>query len=532
MTTTAPDWVSFDARKTQGLDLLGLRAPVQAIGNELLNGLTSVTPKVRYLTVITWITWRYAQSRLPDELGAFSKFAAAQEAVVVMANLLHSRAIGNLVGRDKAVPLLDSDKSTLPLEPLVQNIATNIYASAARQLRLTYQKDAGLHGLSRERGLPIALAFDELVSRTTYGSRLAGLPTINHIKREDLEELSKTLLVDRIPKREKIDLINAIMPAEPMDSGEQRRLATFALFLWLTVRKRSPIDEYDVFAAAREPPDRIPNEFRSALDGWLDYTIRDAIAAVHEAAFEAVMREVDTASARRRAPALATEVVAALLSAIEEHDDALRRIGLLSQGETVRQVTFAQMFERVERATADQVNVVNGLRRWRGGLSETQLYNDALDTGTGAVALLPIAWCLVARRTSSMPAGASPRNVVLLGAFFQLGIAAVVLPKIEEFRQSGLGYLDVMAELITRTVQQHVRVAWSRFAAPQGKDVAVLAADSETWARHNTFRAGRTNSRLPVAIDWLAQLGLTNEDGITPEGAAVLKSAVSTLAKH
>lgn len=49
MPAPTPDWVSFDASKTQGLDLLlGLRAPVQATGNELTNGLTSVTPKLRY----------------------------------------------------------------------------------------------------------------------------------------------------------------------------------------------------------------------------------------------------------------------------------------------------------------------------------------------------------------------------------------------------------------------------------------------------------------------------------------------------
>jgi hypothetical protein len=86
-------------------------------------------------------------------------------------------------------------------------------------------------------------------------------------------------------------------------------------------------------------------------------------------------------------------------------------------------------------------------------------------------------------------------------------LAAVVLPKIEAFCHEKRSFLDVMAELVTRTVQQHVRVAWSRLATPQGKDVAVLIADLDTWARHNVFRAGRTDSRLWVAIGWLAQLG-------------------------
>lgn len=51
MALPAPDWISFEADKTEGLDLLGLRAPVQRIGNDLFNGVTTVTPKVRYLSV-------------------------------------------------------------------------------------------------------------------------------------------------------------------------------------------------------------------------------------------------------------------------------------------------------------------------------------------------------------------------------------------------------------------------------------------------------------------------------------------------
>src|SRR5262245_53066369 len=102
MQVPPPEWVSFDANKTQGLDLLGLRAPVQSIGNELLNGLTSVTPKLRYLSVVAWIAWRYSQARLPNEWKAFTEFAAAQEAAIVMANVLHGPDIRNLVGVDKA----------------------------------------------------------------------------------------------------------------------------------------------------------------------------------------------------------------------------------------------------------------------------------------------------------------------------------------------------------------------------------------------------------------------------------------------
>jgi hypothetical protein len=70
------------------------------------------------------------------------------------------------------------------------------------------------------------------------------------------------------------------------------------LLLWLSAQNGADIDEYDVFAAAREPPRNIPSVLGETLDGWLDYTIRDLLAVAYEAIFEAVMDEVDAASAR------------------------------------------------------------------------------------------------------------------------------------------------------------------------------------------------------------------------------------------
>ena len=110
-----------------------------------------------------------------------------------------------------------------------------------------------------------------------------------------------------------------------------------------------------------------------------------------------------------------------------------------------------------------------------------------------------------------------------------MGIGAVIRPKIEEFLQQDRSYRDVMAELVMRSVQQHLRVAWKRFSAPRGKDVSVLIADTEAWSRNNGFRPGRTASRLSVAIDWLAQLRLTSENGLTKAGEQTLKRALQVL---
>jgi hypothetical protein len=336
--------------------------------------------------------------------------------------------------------------------------------------------------------------------------------------------------LNELPQREKSILIDSILPQTPISEPEKKRLSTFAALLWLSAQKQSQIDEYDLFKIAREPPKNVPNVLNSILDGWLEYIIRDLVAVAHEAVFESVMTEVDVASARRGSAALANSVVSAVLDPVDEHNQALRQLDLLASNESVRRITFQEVLDRVRNLCSTRAVIRNGLRRWRGGLSETDIYDQALDAGAGSVALLPVAWCLAMHRvTAGDDEQSAPRRVRAIGEIFQIGLEAVVLPKIQEFIRMKRTYLEVMAELTVRTVQQHLRVAWSRFAAPNGKDVSVLIADGQTWARNNVFAAGRTISRLQIAISWLDQLALIDYDGITAAGQRVLTRVLQTL---
>ena len=531
MPIPAPSWITFAADKTQGLDLLGLRAPVQSIGNGLLNGLTSVTPKLHYLSIQCWIMWRYLEARLPNDSAAFQKFAAAQEATIAMAGVLRDRTTVNIVGANKARTLVNSESRMLPLDPLVQNIALNIYASATRQLGLMLESPNGVDALTKERGLELAQAFNANIAATAYSQRLTKRPKLDRIARRDVEELSEVLSLTVLSQREKTILINAILPAQPVNASENQRLASFALILWLSSYLAAAPDEYDVFRAACRPPRKLPNIFDETLDGWLGYTIRDLVAVAHEAVLEAVMAEVDAGSARDGAPPSAAAVVGALLDATDEHNDVLRQFGLLGKNESVRRVSFNQIADRVTQLCADRETSKSGLVRWREGLFESDLYDATLQAGAASAALLPVAWCLCSHRVSPSPAGASAalRKLLSIGEMFQIGLQDVILPKLQEYRQRNPPFLEVMSDLIVRTIQQHLRVAWSRFASPTGKDVSVLIADLESWTRNNGFAAGRTKSRLAVAIDWLQQLALINENGITASGERILDRALATL---
>lgn len=532
MSMPVPDWVSFDAVKTGGLDLLGLRAPVQSLGNDLFDGVTTITPKLRYVSVISWIVWRYSEGRLPEDRSSFFKFAAAQEAAFVMANRTLGLAVNNLVGVDGANEALATGKKTLPLKKLAQNIALNAYIASTRQLNLTKQAEHGLNKLSEQRGLLLAKEFDKVLHGTAYGIRLSKKPDTDKITREELQELAEPMSILSIPRGERDILIDVIMPEAPLSSAEWRRLRHYALMLWLTQAEDRPIEEADIFEAAQRPPAGLPASLAASLDGFLAFVVRDCLAVCHEYVFAAVMREVDSVFQERASAALSSEVIASLVAAAAEKDEALRTFRLLKPGETTGELSFRTVHERVRERCGNARIESNGIARWTGGLSDTELYEHAASSGDAAVALLPVAWCLACERTCSEDPSPTPQRIPL-GRIAQhlIGIDAVIKPKVAEFLYEDRSYRDVMAELILRTVQQHLRVAWNRFSVPQGKDVSVLIADTDSWARNNAFRPGRTGSRLPMAIDWLDQLKLTSKDGLTKSGKRILERSLKALEK-
>ena len=78
-----PTWVESTAVFTTGIDLLGLRQSVQLIGGQLLDGITTVTPYVRYLSLRAWLVYRYGQTGGPDAADAFTAFCLRVESGMV-----------------------------------------------------------------------------------------------------------------------------------------------------------------------------------------------------------------------------------------------------------------------------------------------------------------------------------------------------------------------------------------------------------------------------------------------------------------
>lgn len=83
-----PTWVDLFRDPQPGLDLTGLRAVAQVISGELLDGISTVTPSVRYLSLRAWIVNAYRQKRIREGL-----LADAQSFRVLPSNSIFHRCL-------------------------------------------------------------------------------------------------------------------------------------------------------------------------------------------------------------------------------------------------------------------------------------------------------------------------------------------------------------------------------------------------------------------------------------------------------
>lgn len=529
----SPEWISSGAVITGGLDLLGLRLPVQFIGGTLLDGITTVTPSVRYLGFRAWLIHRYGQTGRPDDWQVFTEFAAHIEAALVLGNLTQNRSISGLIGSDQALERLAKSDHEVEISPLVKSPASTIYTGPSDQLGITKSRDNAVPSLVFERGLPLAQAVNRRMERVPLVERLITQGKLRQISIDDLRELGAVARIDQIPDEERELLLAAIVPAKPL-TKERTRIGTYASLLSLASTLNAPPTESALFDTVCSM-DRFGEPLLdSVANGWTTYAIRDAIAVTHEAVLAAVMGEVLGQPDGGLSGVDRYVVVKALMERIEEHDSALRDLGLLKVNESVTNLTFRDLESRIrDQLFAEKYSQLD-IARWRGKLSEPLLYKRALKSGAGALTLAVVAWILAAVRVGD----AVQENGQEYGSLSyqgrrRLGLRDVILPELKRLQREDRPLREVAAEFAYRTVQQHLQITWSRLQVDLLRDVALLTAEGNKWfARGKGFAAGRTASRIQQALGWLNQLKLIDSGGITADGDVVLKHALRVLSEE
>lgn len=146
-TIAVPEWVDSGSHLTDGLDLLGLRLPVQTIGGSLLDGVTTVTPSVRYIAIRAWLIYRYGESYLPDSWRQFTDFSSYAECALVLGNLIENRSMNGLIGADEGIIRLDSQVSHIGISSLVKTPAATVYAGPSEQLHVSWSRGEKVPGI-------------------------------------------------------------------------------------------------------------------------------------------------------------------------------------------------------------------------------------------------------------------------------------------------------------------------------------------------------------------------------------------------
>lgn len=531
----APDWVDLGSKASPGLDLTGLRLPVQAVSNQLLDGITTITPSVRYFSLYSWIIHSYWSARLPNSWRSFRAFANQVEAAIALGNILRNPKVTGVIGSRGALSKIEAGDDPLSLEALVKQPVVNIYSNPSVELGLTHSNDAEIPGLSLERGEPLA----KLVRSELYSTRLGSLfsdgRTVEVASRSDLVEFGEPVYLPEPTPEETQLLVAAILPQEPRSDRERHRIATYACVLGLAKLLGRPPEETDFFSEVQQVSRELPEPLHPILDGWLRYSVRDVLAVFHERVLEQVIRALGE-SGEAGKPIPNREVVGSLVVDSDQHRDALADLKLLARDEDPLTIRFDLVFQRILSATAQKRVESAGLVRWDGKLMEWSLINSARGLGDGVLALLPVAWSIAFLRTEQWP---DPRHNPFEGrrglGWSRIGVYEVVSPAILRFRQEDWTYGEVMVELALRTIDQHLRVSWSRMAVDTKRDVALLVSEGSRWRSRSgekhvsEYSGGRTASRLTQVANWLKQLALIEDDGLTPEGRRVLECCLATL---
>jgi len=192
-----PLWVGRIYRDTGGEDFLGLRAVQANITDNLLPGITSITPRARYYAFYSWCLSEYAHAH-PSGM-SLASFIKRREQIFVLANLAWSDAS---VDNASEHGLLGSTKlgkhwrehSHLEVIPLTGSdyLKANYggygrYAAVMRTLGLTRQEEGGATALLLK-GQELAAAFATSIESTAYLGDRDRFDEADSIPRRILEE--------------------------------------------------------------------------------------------------------------------------------------------------------------------------------------------------------------------------------------------------------------------------------------------------------------------------------------------------------
>lgn len=516
-----PKLVTTAAIPSSGMDLLGLRSPAESVSYSMLDGITTVTPNVRYLTIRAWIIFRYAELRGLESNKDFMSFANKVECLLVLGNLLNDPSTPYLIGKDNAVRAINTDDNSLELKPLVKIAATNIYAGPTQQLKIAW-RGKKLPGITEERGLPLAKTINEELKESEIALSIIPDRMPQAFSREKLKAFGNLFQLRNPSGKERELLIDFIIPTNP-SLDETSRISTYCLIMHLCKEAASEINEEHLFeAVTADEIGSVPSELHDACEGWTRFVVRDMLVAVHEAAVCLVVKHIkETSDGKNRKPR--NEILTELTN--NKLITGLEAFGFPTELLDEPISSFCKLL----CDCLTDIHRVGNINRWVSSLDERAIIKAAKVT-TDSMVILPMSWWLAVQRMRPGIQDEIPQfDLNGHNASARLGIRDVILPEVDSWSDSTETLRDVIARLLARSVDQHLRIAWSRLAREPWKDVSVLASDGDDWLHCQDFTNGQATSRLYQSINWLRQLSLIDDNGLSQDGHEILRTRLSVL---
>ncbi|MDQ0039101.1 hypothetical protein J2W30_006894 [Variovorax boronicumulans] len=514
--SAAPAWTEMG--ENEGQDPLGMQSLCIALYQTLVPGIGNVTLRVRYYGFYAWLCWRYAQDVHDTSSVEWQRYLRRAEALCALVSLHANLRESGISGANWARRLLRSDQDVLKFhtstdEPGGQNQYLKqaygafgaAYGAQAEEVGLLKKKDARKHKLPLTSDLGNSLAKVYAQSVGSAGDRFLQIAAAGVVTRDELTVLARMRFghIDDAERTEYESLFFGLTPAaDPRDT--KRRRLTLELVLRVTEKLGRPPKAIEVRWAAYSrggidgKPLELPgDDLEEHRFDWSVYHANDLLHMAYECLFKFTLQRLAKHPAGQRPETLTRQVIADLLADWEATTDTWQDL-------TSNTPVVADAWSKTEP------------------LSEFRLAKDVLAAADAkvecTVASARAAILLLAVLDNRM-APVAQRCTATLG---KAALHPFVRSLHSELRFLGDYAAAPLASMLQslvlhRIIERHFWVAFQKMRFNRGYTFLLESQDGLLRTR-KVDGPMLTNPRLDSSIDFLSDLRLLDDKGLTENG--------------
>ncbi|MGW9333492.1 hypothetical protein [Bosea sp. NPDC055594] len=468
-----------------------------AIYQSLLPGISNVTLRMRYYGFFCWVSDAYAETGATTEYSAWLSWVRRSEALyaLVSARAGGQGGVGGIDWAEKRLSLneaiidfSDAVTSDVNTRYLTQTVFAGAYYSQMAEMGLFRLGDHGIQRITKEAGRATAGAFRSAIGRAVEDLLRKSIMSAR-VARDDLAQLAvivPSAIEDPSPERDAYE--GLLFPSDETTAGDERRAASLRLLL-KTAQSIGGRPSPDDFRWHMFSPHELGSE---VLDKqrlrWEIYQCQDLFQM---AAAGLLSWSID----------LMRDAGRPLAEIKEEVRDRLSRANPDKAG-----LPWSKLRADINTRVFDYRGSARTLTR-RSGTTEDKAWDAVL-----LVAALD-------QRLIDRPdlLDASLRELKFRGSGRSiLTERAWIGPRSEE--QTA----DLIASFVVeRIVERHTWVAIQKLRRQHDYTFLFEVHDGR-WIRRKSYEPVATTPRLIPAVQFLVDVGLLGEQGITARGRAVL----------